>query len=180
MLGSHVGLHFWPWQLINGTKSSGSRVNQLRLFLDDKKIIRCEGRIENSSAAIDAKKQKNCLKKSIGRATLSFEELRTILVEIESTINNRPITYIYDDGEGVSYPLMPSCLLYEQRTSTTANENQFEIVSTNESLTRRAKHHKKLLTEFLNQWKKEYLPSVRESARLNNPNDNDISIEEIL
>jgi hypothetical protein len=32
-------------QLINGTKSSGSRVNQLRLFLDDKKIIHCEGRI---------------------------------------------------------------------------------------------------------------------------------------
>jgi hypothetical protein len=43
-------------QLIIGTKSSSSRVNQLRLFLDDKKIICCEGRIENSSAAIDAKK----------------------------------------------------------------------------------------------------------------------------
>jgi hypothetical protein len=34
------------------------------------------------------KSVKRCLKKSIGRATLSFEELRTILIEIESTLNN--------------------------------------------------------------------------------------------
>ena len=75
-------------------------------------------------------------KKSIGRATLSFEELRTILIEIESTLNNRPITYIYDDEEGISYPLTPSCLLYGRRTTTTPNDSQFEIGSTNESLTR--------------------------------------------
>ena len=48
------------------------------------------------------KSVKRCLKKSIGRAMLSFEELRTLLVEIESTLNNCPITYVYDDEEEVS------------------------------------------------------------------------------
>ena len=41
---------------------------------------------------------------------LSFEELPTLLVEIESTLNNGPITYVYDDEEGISYPPTPSCL----------------------------------------------------------------------
>ncbi|CAB4028470.1 Hypothetical predicted protein, partial [Paramuricea clavata] len=36
-------------QLINRTKISSSRLDQLRLFLDDKGMISCEGRIEHSS-----------------------------------------------------------------------------------------------------------------------------------
>ncbi|CAB4002459.1 Hypothetical predicted protein [Paramuricea clavata] len=102
------------------------------------------------------KSVKRCLKKSIDRATLSLEELRTILIEIESTLNSHPITYIYDDEEGISYPLTPSCLLYGRRTTTTPNDSQFEIVSTNESLTRRAQHQKILLKEFTKQWRREY------------------------
>ena len=60
------------------------------------------------------KTTKRCLKKTMGRSFLSFEEMRTMLVEIESTFNNRPITYVYDDDEGVSFPLTPSCLMEEE------------------------------------------------------------------
>ena len=35
---------------------------------------------------------KRCLKKTIGRTTLTFDELRTITVEIEATLNNRSLT----------------------------------------------------------------------------------------
>ena len=45
------------------------------------------------------------LKKTVGRTTLTFEELRTILVEIEGTLNNRPLTYLYDEVEGISRSL---------------------------------------------------------------------------
>ena len=44
---------------------------------------------------------KNCVKKMVGRSTLTFEELRTLLVEVEATLNNRPITYVYDDENHV-------------------------------------------------------------------------------
>ena len=45
---------------------------------------------------------KRCLKKSVGRSLLTFEELSTLIVEIEATLNNRPLTYICDDEEGLS------------------------------------------------------------------------------
>ena len=44
---------------------------------------------------------KNCIRKMVGRSTLNFEELRTLLIEVEATLNNRPLTYLYDDENGV-------------------------------------------------------------------------------
>ena len=43
------------------------------------------------------KSAKRCLRKTLGKALLDFEELLTVIVEIESTLNSRPICYIYDD-----------------------------------------------------------------------------------
>ena len=77
------------------------------------------------------KSTKRCLKKVLGRTSLNFEELRTILVEVETTINNCPVTYMYNDSEGVSYPLTPSDLIYGRKIAVTPNQRQFEVVSTN-------------------------------------------------
>ena len=45
---------------------------------------------------------KRSLKKILQRATLSYEKLIAVLAEVESIINSRPITYIYDDDEFIS------------------------------------------------------------------------------
>ena len=55
---------------------------------------------------------KKPFKKVLGRSTLSFDELRTVLVEIEGVVNSRPLTYLCDDEESISYPLTPSDLIY--------------------------------------------------------------------
>ena len=51
---------------------------------------------------------KRCLKKVLGRSSLNFEELCTLLPEIESVLNARPLTYVFDDQEWISYPLTPA------------------------------------------------------------------------
>ena len=57
------------------------------------------------------KSVKTCLKKCVGRASLSFDELHTTLVEIEGVLNSRPLTCLYDLEE----PLTPSHLILGRR-----------------------------------------------------------------
>ena len=80
---------------------------------------------------------KACLRKTIGRATLSQDELHTLLVEVESIINSRPLTYVQDDQDGTNYSLTPSHLIYGRRITTSPNATHFEVVSTHDSLTHR-------------------------------------------
>ena len=48
---------------------------------------------------------KQPLNKCLGHLALNDEELYTILAEVECIVSDRPITYVYDDEESVSYPL---------------------------------------------------------------------------
>ena len=51
---------------------------------------------------------KKSIRKSIDRANLEYDELNTILIEIESITDARPITYVYNDEDSTSYTLTPS------------------------------------------------------------------------
>ena len=98
------------------------------------------------------------------QTNLTYDELQTIVVEIEGLINARPLTYVYDDVESVSLPLTPSHLVYGRRITTMPNSEHYEIQSTYQSLTRKAKHHRNLLQRFTKQWKHEYLLALREQS----------------
>ena len=42
---------------------------------------------------------KEALKKVVGKAKLSYEEMETVLGEIEIVINSQPLTYLYEEAE---------------------------------------------------------------------------------
>ena len=92
-------------------------------------------------------------------------ELSTILVEIEAVINSRPLTYIYDDTEGVSFPLTPSHVLNGRNLLQEPNARFSEIVSTYETLSKREKYHFRLLWDFSKRWKGEYLHGLMEAFK---------------
>ena len=55
---------------------------------------------------------KNTLYKTVGKATLLWRELAEVSLDIENTLNNRPLTYVEDDAE---YPsLTPNTLVIGQ------------------------------------------------------------------
>ena len=91
---------------------------------------------------------KRCLKKIVVRSTLTLEEMGTLLVEIEGTLNNCPLTYLYD-SEGISQPLTSANLIYGRQIVGTANGRHFEIISTAQLLTKRARYQARLLTQCI-------------------------------
>jgi hypothetical protein len=107
---------------------------------------------------------KRPLKKIVGRSTLTYEELSTLIIEIECLINSRPITYVFDDDEACSWPLTPSNLIYGRRITTMPNSQHYEITSTYQSLTKKARHHQKVLQQLTKQWRTEYLLGLREQS----------------
>jgi len=82
---------------------------------------------------------KRCLRKSVGRSMLCFDQLKTLLVEIEAIVNSRPLMYVYSDSEGISYALSPSHLLHFRHLIATNNSMHYEIVSAHNSFALRHK-----------------------------------------
>ena len=82
------------------------------------------------------------------------DELNTLLTEVECVINSRPITYLHEDQDGVLCALSLSQLIYGRRIIDKPIEGIFHIVSTQKSLTRRAKYHGNLLRELIKRWKR--------------------------
>ena len=78
---------------------------------------------------------KRTLKKVIGRSCLSFEELHTLLVEVEGIVNARPPTYLYDHLDGINFARTPWHLINGRHLQNTPISSHFEIASTHESLT---------------------------------------------
>ena len=55
------------------------------------------------------KSMKGCLKRVIGHARLTFDELVTVVIEVEATLNSRPLSYVSPDD--LDEPLTPAHLL---------------------------------------------------------------------
>ena len=103
---------------------------------------------------------KRCLRKLIGNARLSFDELNTFLVEVEGTVNARPLTYLYEEPS--SEPLTPSHLMYGRRIITLPDAVCFDIDNETTKLSMRYKYLLTKFAHFWNRWKKEYLADLRE------------------
>ncbi|XP_028512935.1 uncharacterized protein LOC110232368 [Exaiptasia diaphana] len=110
---------------------------------------------------------KQCLRKVLGNASLTFDELVTVLTETECTLNCRPLTYEYNDiGEEV---LTPSHLVYGRRINSLPDEiiEPDDVVSDEASCRRRFQYMSLKLGQFCDRWHKEYLTGLREHHRVN-------------
>ena len=59
---------------------------------------------------------KQCLKKILGTARLSFDEMHTVITEIEVILNSHPLSYF--DVEDIDEALTPSHLMHDKRLLT--------------------------------------------------------------
>ena len=108
---------------------------------------------------------KRCLRKSIENAKLNYEELLTVLKEVENILNNRPLTYLYTE-ENVD-PLTPNKLIYGRDLNRTVTPSYLsdEENENNVDLDTRYAYLQKILDHFWNRWSNEYLVALRERSR---------------
>ena len=114
---------------------------------------------------------KMCLKKTLGKAMLGYEELQTLLVEVEAVVNSRPLTYVHTDHQDPS-PLTPAHFLIGERLTAlpppTVTKSHVPK-SKQEVLTKRWKYREKLISSFWNRWRKEYVMELRSAHTMTNP-----------
>ena len=109
---------------------------------------------------------KRCLKKAIGQQRLTYEELLTILTEVEAVINNRPLTY--NDEEDMDSLLTPSHLFCGRRTLDVPRErepaNPCNLDA--EDVVRRTRLVNTVIEHFWKRWEREYLLELRENHKI--------------
>ena len=111
------------------------------------------------------KSTKRCLIKVIGKQRLNYEELNTVLIEIEAVVNNRPLTYI--DEHDFDQILTPSHLFCGRRLLDKPVENHaLRFVTTREEAVLCIKKIDTIIEHFWKRWQKEYLVQLRENQKM--------------
>jgi hypothetical protein len=104
---------------------------------------------------------KSIIRRVLGRASLSYEELFTILCDCESVLNNRPLTYLSNDP-GDLVPLTPSMFLQEVKESGVPDLDQLDA----QKLKKRYAYRQKIRDDFRKRFRSEYLGQLRQSSKL--------------
>jgi len=108
---------------------------------------------------------KQAIRKTVGRAFISLQQLQKIVVEIESILNDRPLNYVNSDLRDPQ-PLSPSHLLYGRRIQQVPRPLNDQEDETDPSfvdgmdLRKRVDKLTQLIGHFSSRWKREYLTSL--------------------
>ena len=102
---------------------------------------------------------KMCLKKVLGRTFVTFEELQTILCEIEAVINSRPLACACEDLNEV---LTPFHLLHGRDISESLKLTDSVISTGLEPCKRWLLHVRKVLKDYWSRFRDTYLNELRQ------------------
>ncbi|GFS50859.1 transposable element Tcb1 transposase [Trichonephila clavipes] len=103
---------------------------------------------------------KQILRKILGRASLYYEELNTVLCECEHVINSRPLTYISEDVNDLS-PLTPAMFLQEIETSDVTDIDCLD----HQEINKRIRHVQFIREQLRKRFRIEYLGQLREQTQ---------------
>ena len=103
---------------------------------------------------------KQILRKVIGKASLNYEEMITILCDCEAVLNSRPLTYMSDSGELI--PLSPSMFMHNLYEVGVPDLDLIESVDLN----RRIKYLQKLRQDLRKRFRSEYLGHLSTTSKI--------------
>lgn len=80
--------------------------------------------------------------------SLQYNELNTVLIEIETIVNAQPLTYIEDGEDGLNYSLTSSHLINGKKICTMFNSQHHENIGTHNILTKKYKSQRNFKKAF--------------------------------
>ena len=100
---------------------------------------------------------KQSLYRVTGKALLKLKELKEVLMDVETVLNNRPLSYVEDDVE--LQELTPNLMIFGKRNSLLDEEAH---TLDDKELRKRAKYLEKCKNNVWKRWSDTYLKSLRE------------------
>ena len=112
---------------------------------------------------------KRIIKSALGKSLVSYDELQTIIVEVEGQVNSRPLTHCSTNSEDI-VPITPSHLLFGYKLNSLPFETNVDLnedyeFSNPSSITKRHKLILEMIKQATILWKREYLLALRERDR---------------
>ena len=101
---------------------------------------------------------------------LTYDELLTVVTEIEANLNSRPLTYV--SSEDLEEPLTPAHLVTCRRLTVLPDpfiqddDDNYDALTSHEEITRRVRHISLTMSKFWKRYKDEYLTGLRENHHL--------------
>ena len=116
-----------------------------------------------------AKSVNRCLRKILGKARINFDEMNPILIKIQNVLNNRPLTFCYDD---FTTPLVPNHLIYGRKINNINIDDDSTIYDEGVNT----------LDTFWKQWQAEYLQELHEKQQKHSRSNSkyEISTDDIV
>ena len=109
---------------------------------------------------------KEPLRKALGRNVIGYDELVTVVTEVEAVVNSRSLGYLYMDDPSDSLPLTPSHLVNGSLLGSAVEFPESSL----QSIQRRQQFLKTMVDQFWAVWSKEYLIELRQF--FNSPSNN--------
>ncbi|KAI5753166.1 hypothetical protein M8J77_024212 [Diaphorina citri] len=116
---------------------------------------------------------KNLLRRILGRTSVDYEELSTILSECEAVINSRPLTYVSDNSSDLSC-ISPSMFLHDLEE---VGIPEFGVIKSTH-LSKKLKRSQELKSQLCKRFRLEYLGQLQLFA--NNKKKHELRLGEIV
>ncbi|GFV74270.1 integrase catalytic domain-containing protein [Trichonephila clavipes] len=117
---------------------------------------------------------KELLRRTLGKAIFTFEELTTNLCECEKVVNSRPLTYLSEDLQDLT-PIPPAILLCDRPSLETTYLDMLD----GNHLRKRLRFRVKMMKELRERFRKEYLGQLVQRHR-QDPHSSNIQVGDIV
>lgn len=118
------------------------------------------------------KQVKYHLKRVLNDIVLTFEDFYTILVQIESILNSRPLTPLTTDPNDTEV-LTPAHFLIGRSFNTLPESNLLEVPA---NRLKKHQHIQKMVQHFWAKWSKEYIHELQQRSKWKHPSANPLKV----